>query len=145
MAAEMQRTKSETSPGGQIEYEVQWKMASPVPIAGGFAIWPEFEVISTFTEKGRDPIGINVLVEVSKERARAKRVSVEREDGVSSTTLRGVPIRDVVATGVRRVLMRVELSSTGKGAKMTPVAEDFGPTELEAVKRIVGYIEEVKR
>jgi hypothetical protein len=134
MAAKVGRVTTKT--GGDA-------LAAMVSAGEGFAAPPEFTASTTVTDDRVGELEVSVDVEVSDGRARARRVCVGSgsERGVSATALRAVPTREVVASAVASVLMRVEL--TAKGARLEPANHKTDAAARDAVLRIVGYVDEV--
>lgn len=91
-------------------------------------------------------IGLGLQVElqvaIASGRARTTHVAVSTDagGGVTSTTLRQVPIRDLVATGVRRLLCQVVPEASEATATIVPV-RTWGEAEVSATKQLVGYID----
>jgi hypothetical protein len=106
------------------------------PVAEGYAIPRNIITVSaSWPDRA-----VEVDVEVIGGRARTRRltVSTDQPEGVGSTMLREVPIRDVVASGLRALLARVEFKGTS--AKIAPIRDDqFDEADLAALKKLVGY------
>jgi hypothetical protein len=115
----------------------------PVPVGDGFALPAIFRVDATIHDPDLGAIEVGIDVEVSDRRTRARQLSVrtERPGGVSSTVLRAVPIRDLIANEARRLLMEVEFTDKGT-AKIVPVREtpDTVKAIVETVREVVGYV-----
>jgi hypothetical protein len=116
-----------------------WNEIEPVEAA----IVDGFTLPSSFTANAELDDGTVVAVDIVVEqgRARSRRVSVEtdRPNGVSSTTLRSVPIREVVAEGLKRAIRRVQVSPDGSA-----VLREIDETDADVanvIARLVGYIE----
>ena len=122
-----------------------------VPERHAFAFLDDgYAVERVFTVHALRPDGEVVIdVEIEDKRARARRVSVSTDSirGVSSTTLRSVPIRDIVATGITWVLHRIDsvaddsLKDGFNEPVYLSVQPDPQPADVEAVRRLVGYVE----
>jgi DNA polymerase elongation subunit (family B) len=84
---------------------------------------------------------VDVEVEVvDPKHAIAKRVAIEKEDGVSSTALREIDLRNIVATACLEVLRRVEFDKDGLWHETPEKAE---PDEVrQIVLDLVGYVRE---
>jgi hypothetical protein len=116
-----------------------WNEIEPVEAA----IVDGFTLPSSFTANAElgDGTVVTVAIVVEQGRARSRRVSVETErpGGVTSTTLRSVPIREVVAAGLTRAIRRVAISPDGSA-----VLREIDATDADVVNviaRLVGYIE----
>jgi hypothetical protein len=71
-------------------------------------------------------------IEIVDKRALARRVEITSAEGVSSTTLRKVPVRDIVATACLNELWKVAPGDDGALAPWKPERSD-----AEEVRRIV--------
>lgn len=122
--------------------EAKWNLLEPdfVFLDDGYAIPRKFTVSAEFKDQPLT-VAIDVEIEDKRARSRAVTVSTSRKNGVSSTTLRAVPIRDLVATGCTQTLHKVE-SKTGTDFALA-MPGPYGPEEIEAVQRLVGYVDEV--
>lgn len=128
---------------GEVKIEVvrEGLLWDYVALDGGFAIPRSFRMRAAW-----DDWEVEMAVEVSGGDARARSVTVmtSRPGGVTSTMLRNVPIRDVVASGCRALLARLDIS--GKSAKISPIRDDaFDEEAVLALKKLVGWLGEVPR
>jgi hypothetical protein len=73
-----------------------------------------------------------VDIEIVDKRAIARRVEIDSTEGVSSTTLRKIPVRDVVATACLNELWKVGPDDGGAFAISKP-----GRADADEVRRIV--------
>lgn len=118
-----------------------WIETEPVEAA----IVDGFTLPSSFTAKAElddgTVVAVDIVVEQGRRQARSRRVSVETErpGGVSSTTLRSVPIREVVAAGLTRAIRRVEISPDG--AAVLREIDETDANVANVIARLVGYIE----
>jgi hypothetical protein len=100
---------------------------------GGYAL-PD-----TLTAIGEsNDVRVEIAVELADGRAHAQSVTVSRPGGVSSTTLRLVPVRDIMAWALLISLMRIERD--GSNVTLTPI-NDPGDAEVALIKQLVGYVE----
>jgi hypothetical protein len=111
------------------------------PLEGGYALPERFNLVAGIKDRTSDVIQVEIEVVVAEGRARARKVSVssDRPLGVGSLTLRAVPIREMMAGGIRGYLHRVELDKEG-GASVELV-ETLDERAREVVQRLVGYVE----
>jgi hypothetical protein len=85
---------------------------------------------------------VEISVRVSRERIRARRVSIETASplGVGSTMLRRVPVRNALAVGCVQRLLRVNRQP---GGTFTLMPGDVQPEDMPVVKplieSLVGY------
>ena len=79
-----------------------------------------------------DGVSVHIDVEVEDRQAVARRLTVESANGISSTMLRRVPVRDIVATGCLNELQRVDVHPDG-------VIElvGFGPDQVDEVREVI--------
>lgn len=79
---------------------------------------------------------VEISIEVTREKARARRVSIETDSpkGVGSAMLRRVPVRNAMATGCAMRLLRVNRQSDGTVALMPG---DVRPEDMPVVKPLV--------
>lgn len=118
------------------ETSAEWEV-----LEGGYAIprrfWARMDV-----HKGgpTDPTGVAIDVEVHDGRARAREVRVksDRPLGVGSGTLRGIPVREVVAFRARHYLHRIEFNEHGEPTKV-PVSLD-DEKAWAVIQTLVGYV-----
>lgn len=124
----------------RVELKVPHRIQRPVPVAGGFAIPPTFDVIATVHDPKLGPITVEFPVEVSEGRARVRKVTVgtERPTGVGYNVLRAVPVRDLLASACALVLRKVEFTKPGS-AKLTLAQAD--EASIEAIRTLVGWRE----
>jgi hypothetical protein len=106
-------------------------------LSDGFVIPRMFDVHATVHDQELGEIRVDFPVEVVGNRARVREVTVgtDRPTGVGYTVLRSTPVRDVLETACRQVLMKLQFGA--KGAKMVP-ADDTG-TAADAVRKLVGW------
>jgi hypothetical protein len=99
---------------------------------------------ATIHDADLGPIKVEIEVEIEGGRAYARSVKVATERDVSSTTLRKVPIRELIAFGLRPTLYRVDL--TEKGATLVPLVGPGGAglddSAIGAIKQLVGYLDD---
>jgi hypothetical protein len=119
--------------------EVDFRNADIAPAGEGYAIARSFTVSAS-----RSQVEADVLVEVVGGKAITREVTIRTPDarGVTSNTLRSIPIRDFVAQGVRNQLLRVG-PRTESGAVVMVLAwmEGFTEADAAAVKALVGYVD----
>ncbi len=79
---------------------------------------------------------VEILVDVTRESARARRVCIETDSpkGVGSTMLRRVPVRNMMAIGCSRYLLRVNRQPDGTFGLMPG---DVHPEDLPVVKPLI--------
>jgi hypothetical protein len=112
-------------------------------LRGGYVLPSELTATATL----RDGIMARVVVEIADGRAVAREVTVSssKTTGVGWTTLSGIPIRDVVATGVLACLMRATTRKDG-GIHLDPLGPNADPEEVrEIVQGSVGYRPDLDR
>ena len=122
------------------EIKATWS-EKPVLVGDGYAISPRLTVEATRTRDGqRFEYEVQIDTDRAKPRAKVTRLTVLSDApwGVSSTTLRDVPIRDLAATALRDQMLRVKITDTG--ATREPV-KDNDAGVIAVVKRLVGYNE----
>lgn len=120
----------------------RWKISTDprmpyVFLDGGYAIPSGFTVTA---ERGGLQVELRVAIASGRARTTHVAVSTDAGGGVTSTTLRQVPIRDLVATGVRRLLCQVVPEASEATATIVPV-RTWGEAEVSATKQLVGYID----
>lgn len=109
----------------------------------GWALPGRFTINATLDLDTDTPATIEIVVvttEGERPRPRAERLSVYLEDGsVDSSTLRAVPVRDLLASGTQKVLMKVTPGESGGFVFAPPTGADT--KEIIAVtKRAVGWL-----
>lgn len=111
-------------------------------LEGGYAVPLAFPVVATSGD-----LHVEIDVEVVDGRAWVRRASVATEAprGVTSTTLRDLPLRDLVGQGLRLRLMRieatdVEVTDDQTAVEISPIAE-WTEEDVEVARRLVGYVE----
>jgi hypothetical protein len=116
----------------------------PTMLDGGYAIAATFSVRAETEELD---LVAEVAVTDGKVRTTSLTVATNDTRGVTSTTLRSVAIRDIVAEGVYHELLRVVPSADGKSARMEPASRTWSEDDVLATKRLVGYVDprETKR
>jgi hypothetical protein len=128
---------------------VKWELAPPVPAARGFMIFPKFTIHATLIHPRYGDLEVEVEVEMEGERASARRVSIgtDRPGGLIAPMLRAVAVREIVAHGIRMVLLRVEGTADG-GAQFVPAAEMtergtnvVSAEAVEVIKTLVRYVD----
>jgi hypothetical protein len=79
---------------------------------------------------------VEITIEVTRESARARRVSVETDSpkGIGSAMLRRVPVRNAMAVGCTDRLLRVNRQSDGTFALMPG---DVHPEDMPVVKPLI--------
>jgi hypothetical protein len=104
----------------------------PVFVSEDWALPREFPVLAELETGER----VEISVRVSRERIRARRVSVETASplGVGSTTLRRVPVRNALAVGCLERLLRVNRQP---GGTFTLMPGDVHPEDLPVVKPLI--------
>lgn len=104
----------------------------PVFVSEDWALPREFPVRAELETGER----VEISIEVTRERARARRVSIETDSpkGVGSAMLRRVPVRNVMASGCRLRLLRVNRQSDGTVALMPG---DVHPEDIPVVKPLI--------
>lgn len=118
------------------------------PIGNGYVVPSPFKLTASI-HSGRpgDPDArvdaqLEIICEVVDEQVWTRRVAVSTDDsnGVTSTMLRSVKIRDaIVKDGLSGILHRVELD--GMSAKVTPVGpDDDDESTRTAIERAVRYV-----
>lgn len=124
------------------DLRVYLRTGTRVPVDGGFAVDQEFGVAGTILDPDVGPIEVEIDVEVVSGRALARSVKVSSADEVSSTVLRKVAIRELIAWGLRPVLKRVNLTDGG----LEPIVGEGGTgvddAALAAIKRLVTYMDD---
>lgn len=125
--------------------------AEAVHVGPGLVLPAAFTVHASRPDDKLGTLSVEIEVEVAKDRARPRRVAVstDRPSGVSSTTMQAVPIRDLVAVGVRLQMLRVTLLRPADGGRkplteVEPITEATDE-EIETIRRLVGYVKEVRR
>jgi hypothetical protein len=114
-----------------LTFPKDWKL---VPVGDQYAVPEAFTAVAT-----SDDARAEVAVVVAAGRAHARSVTLMREPEVTSTTLRSLPVRDVMAWGLLLHLYRMELREGG--AKFTPV-QDPSEDEIALIAKLVGYVNE---
>jgi hypothetical protein len=110
----------------------------PVFVSEDWALPQELPPVRITLESGDR---VELVVEVTRHRARARRVCVETDSpkGVGSAALRRVPVRNAMAIGCMESLLRIT-KSNGKFAFMP---NDVRPKDLPVVKplieKLIGY------
>jgi hypothetical protein len=140
--------KSKDAPGFVAKVD-EWK-SGLVIVENAYAIPQAFTVHALFAdEQAPFTVSIDVVTDTRRGtavRAWAERVVVatDREGGVSSTVLRAVPIREVMAEGCLSVLHQVEITRAGR-AEFTPIRTEGKPNKeaIGVVRRLVGYVRDV--
>lgn len=122
---------------------------------GGYAIPRSFTVRAEayFAPAEPPPVGrwvydedptwtAEVQVEISEGKARTRSLTITTDTpgGVTSTTLRQVPIRVIVVEGVLRALRRTEEDEDGT-MRLAPLTLPEAKEAYALVERIVGYVE----
>jgi hypothetical protein len=124
---------------GTVEVSVEHPFGF-IGLEDGWAVPPSFTITARFAEA---PIPNTVEVDVVVEegaRPRASRVSISLDSGsVSSTTLRQIPVRELVAAGLFQVVAKVESNAAGTH-KIAPPKDDDVEEVREVVKRAVGWL-----
>ena len=107
----------------------------------GWAVPGRFMINATLDLDSDAPATIEIeVVSAEGERSRAERLSVYLEDGsVDSSTLRSIPVRDLLASGVQKVLMTVTPGKSG-GIVIAPPSEADAKAVVEVTKRAVGWL-----
>jgi hypothetical protein len=106
---------------------------------GGFAIPAQFTVHA-------EPEGgawmADVVVEVSGGKARTRQLTVATDapEGVTSTIVRQVPIREIVAKGALNLLRRPRVAKDGT-TKLAPFTLPESEMAYAVLERVVGYVE----
>jgi hypothetical protein len=114
-----------------------------IPVNGGFvAVAKSFTVEATIDDPDVGPINVEIEVELAAGRANARSVKVATERDVSSTVLRKVPIRDLIAFGLRPALYRVDLTEGGLHPLVGPGGVGLDSAAIAAIKRLVGYLDD---
>ena len=106
---------------------------------GGYAIPNRFTV---HAEPYEGDWKADVDVEVTGGKARTRRVAVATDapEGVTSTTVRRVPIREIVAKGALDLLRRNRVAKDGT-TKLAPFMMEEAETAYAVLERVVGYVE----
>lgn len=110
----------------------------PVFVSDDWALPKRFTVAAELETGER----VQLEIEVSRESARAQRVSVETDSprGVGSTLLRKIPVRNAMAVGCLQHLLRINRQLDGTYALMPgDVREEDGPTVNPLVENLIGY------
>lgn len=113
---------------------------SKIRLGGGHLVEKSFTVAATIDDPDVGEIEVEIEVEIVRKRALAHSVKVTAEPDVSSTVLRKVPIRELIAFGLRPVLWR----ETEGGGMDLLVAAGVGIDDdaIAAIRRLVGYVDE---
>jgi hypothetical protein len=102
---------------------------------------PGYVMARHFTARWTAPTGarVEVAVEVvDPKHAVAKRVAIEKEGGVSSTSLREIDLRNIIATACLDALWAVEFDKDGRWHAAPDRAQ---PDEVRRiVLHLVGYV-----
>jgi Family of unknown function (DUF5719) len=93
-----------------------------------------------------DGVQVHIDVEVVEGRARARSVTVrtDKPHGVGWTALSNVPVRDLVASGVRGALHRLVPEGEGRMVLKAPSEAD-ADVVLQIVRDSVGYNPKIER
>jgi hypothetical protein len=124
------------------DLRVHWNGKTRLPVDGGFVVEQEFTVEGTILDPDVGPIDVEINVEVVSGRALARSVKISSADEVSSTVLRKVAIRELIAWGIRLALKRVNLTDGGLESLVGPGGSGFDDSALAAIKRLVGYLDD---
>lgn len=127
---------------GQVhtKWDFEW-LTDPLLLAGGFAIPRELEV----THEPSPGIHVQMHVTVDDVRARCDRITVEtdRPGGIGLDVLRGIQVRNIMATALLDSLHKIKVGADG-GATFGKVG---GPSDAERseeiraiVQRLVGWV-----
>jgi hypothetical protein len=87
---------------------------------------------------GEEGLTAVVDIEIVDKRALARRVAITSADGVSSTTLRKIPVRDIVATACLNELWKVRPGDDGQLAPWKPERGDADEVR-RIIQGLVGY------
>lgn len=112
----------------------------PVVLAGGFALPRDLDV-----EAEPSPgVTVRLHVVIDGERARCDSVTVQTDqpNGVGLDVMRGVPIRNLMATAVLDALHKVRFSPDGSAQLSKVTARDVDRSdEIRAtVQKLVGWV-----
>jgi hypothetical protein len=113
-----------------------------VPVDGGFVVEEAFTVGATIDDPDVGSIEVEIEVEIAAGRANARSVKVATGRDVSSTVLRKVPIRELIAFGLRPALYRVDLAEGGLHPLVGPGGVGVDDAAIAAIKRLVGYLDD---
>jgi hypothetical protein len=108
-------------------------------LEGGYAIPNRFTVHAEPMD-GDWKADVDVEVTGGKARTRHVAVSTDAPEGVTSTTVRQVPIREIAAKGALDLLRRNRVAKDGT-TKLAPFMLDEAEMAYTLLERIVGYVE----
>lgn len=96
---------------------------------------------------GPDDVHVHIEVEVAEGKAKARSVTVrtDKPHGVGWTALSNVPVRDLVATGVRAALHRLVPEGEGRLVPVRPDPVSDADVIVQIVRDSVGYNPNVER
>jgi len=115
------------------------EQGQPIFVSERFAIPEKLDIPAD-----RDGEHLEIRVQIENGRARSRRVLIESSTpgGVSATTLRQVPIRNVVATACLSALLKVQTSPDGTVHFMPGPHDAADVDEIRrVVQELVGYVE----
>lgn len=133
--------KAERDRTVKVEASHQLSAGSFVSLEEGWVVPGRFTINATVDADSDTPVKVQVVV-VTTEGARpgAESLSVEMESGsVDSSTLRAIPVRDLLAHGIQLVVLRVAASETG-GWVFTPPGDDDVEELIAVTKRAIGWL-----
>ena len=104
---------------------------------GGFAIPSRFSVRAV---SAGWTAGIAVEVTDGKARTRSVIVATDAPEGVTSNTVRRVPIREIVARGALNLLRRNRIAKDGT-TKLAPFTLSEAEEAYAVLERVVGYLD----
>lgn len=119
-----------------------FKKHPPTPVGtGGFVLPEEFTVVGVVNDSIR--VEIDILVKDGRAHAKQIRVETDSPRGITSTTLRQIPVLDIVAGGARHALSKMHWDADSGTVSLVRIKPG---TKLEsqavaALRSAVQYVE----